>query len=178
MHTHRPLYSLFQLGFVERSRFNCQTKLIYRRKSTRTAFRHIDDEKLTECMRSIFSMTYRGCGPSHSDLLQRTPQRAANALLYFTSGYDLSLEQVAGKALFHVNSIEDHDQDKEQEQDQDQDQDHRTKMQSTVTAKVDHNQVVVRNINFFSLCEHHMVPFYGRTVSYWIYPRRRTCPRP
>lgn len=33
---------------------------------------------------------------------------------------------------------------------------------ATVFPSEDHNMVVVRDIDFYSLCEHHMVPFFGK----------------
>ena len=61
--------------------------------------------------------------------LIKTPSRVASSLEYLTQGYDMSVEDVIGDALFE----ESHE-----------------------------NMVMVRDIELYSLCEHHMLPFYGR----------------
>lgn len=63
------------------------------------------------------------------DGLKKTPQRASEALRFFTSGYDKDPAEILTSALFEVDYDE---------------------------------LVVVRDIDFYSLCEHHMVPFFGR----------------
>lgn len=62
------------------------------------------------------------------DGLQKTPQRAAAAMLFLTRGYALRPEDVVNGALFETDLDE---------------------------------MVVVRAIEFYSLCEHHLLPFYG-----------------
>ncbi|TKR87810.1 hypothetical protein L596_012151 [Steinernema carpocapsae] len=61
--------------------------------------------------------------------LIKTPKRAAEAMLFFTKGYEENLDNILNEAVFD----EDHDE-----------------------------MVLVRDIEFFSLCEHHLVPFIGK----------------
>jgi len=61
--------------------------------------------------------------------LRQTPARVAASLKWLTRGYDVSVADVIGDALY----TERHD-----------------------------NLVCVRDIEIYSLCEHHMLPFYGR----------------
>ena len=61
--------------------------------------------------------------------LVKTPARVAASLQWLTRGYDMSVADVVGDALF----AEDHT-----------------------------SMVMVRDIEFYSLCEHHMLPFFGR----------------
>jgi len=63
------------------------------------------------------------------DGLLRTPERVNRSLKWLTRGYDLSVEDVIGSAIFE----EDH-----------------------------HNMVIVKDIEMYSLCEHHMLPFFGK----------------
>jgi GTP cyclohydrolase I len=63
------------------------------------------------------------------DGLQRTPLRVAEAMRFFTSGYDKDPVAILNNALFEVSYDE---------------------------------MVVVKDIDFYSLCEHHMIPFFGR----------------
>ena len=61
--------------------------------------------------------------------LQRTPERAAKALQFLTSGYSVDIRKLVNGALYEVKYDE---------------------------------MVVVKDIEFFSLCEHHMLPFFGK----------------
>ena len=61
--------------------------------------------------------------------LVKTPSRVSSALEFLTQGYEMSVEDVIGDALFE----ESHE-----------------------------NMVMVRDIELYSLCEHHMLPFYGK----------------
>jgi GTP cyclohydrolase IA len=61
--------------------------------------------------------------------LVRTPDRVAKAMGFLTAGYEMTLEQVVGSALF---------------------------------AEEHANMVMVRDIELYSLCEHHLLPFFGK----------------
>ena len=61
--------------------------------------------------------------------LVRTPDRVAKAMHFLTAGYEMTVEEVVGSALFE----EQHE-----------------------------NMVMVRDIELYSLCEHHMLPFFGK----------------
>jgi GTP cyclohydrolase I len=63
------------------------------------------------------------------DGLQNTPRRVAQAMRFFTSGYEQDPKQLLNNALFDVEYDE---------------------------------MVLIRDIDFYSLCEHHMVPFFGK----------------
>jgi GTP cyclohydrolase IA len=69
-----------------------------------------------------------GEDPGREGLL-RTPERVEKSLKWLTRGYELSVDDVIGDAVF----VEDH-----------------------------HNMVLVRDIEMYSLCEHHMLPFFGK----------------
>ena len=61
--------------------------------------------------------------------LRRTPERVAIAFEWLTKGYDESLADAVGRAVFE----EKHE-----------------------------SMIMVRDIEVYSLCEHHMLPFFGR----------------
>ncbi|XP_005186553.1 GTP cyclohydrolase 1 isoform X1 [Musca domestica] len=87
-------------------------------------------EALLPDMARSYRLLLGGLGenPDRQGLI-KTPERAAKAMLFFTKGYDQSLEDVLNGAVFD----EDHDE-----------------------------MVVVKDIEMFSMCEHHLVPFYGK----------------
>ena len=77
-----------------------------------------------------------GEDPSREGLL-KTPQRAAKALRFLTSGYTRELRDVVGNAKFRIDG-------------------------PTAAPSTSSGMVVVRDIELHSLCEHHLLPFYGR----------------
>jgi GTP cyclohydrolase I len=61
--------------------------------------------------------------------LLKTPERAAKAMQFLSSGYEMDAHKIMRSAIFHEA----------------------------------HNQmVIVKDIELYSLCEHHLLPFYGR----------------
>jgi len=69
-----------------------------------------------------------GENPEREGLVM-TPSRVRKSLAFLTQGYNQTVEEVLGTAIF----------------------------------KEDYNEmVVVRDIELYSLCEHHMLPFYGK----------------
>ncbi len=61
--------------------------------------------------------------------LQKTPERIAKAMQYFTQGYDMDAKAIINSAKFHESYSE---------------------------------MVIVKDIELYSLCEHHMLPFFGK----------------
>jgi len=81
-------------------------------------------------LEKLFSELLRQIGEDpQREGLQRTPQRAAAALAYLTSGYERDVDIVVNNAIFRSESDE---------------------------------MIIVDNIEMYSLCEHHLLPFFGR----------------
>ena len=85
-----------------------------------------DSESMAAHLKSVLEQL--GEDTSREGLVQ-TPQRAAKALRYLTSGYETDLESIVNGALFTHECDE---------------------------------MVIVRDIEFFSMCEHHLLPFFGK----------------
>ena len=73
-------------------------------------------------------LTVLGEDPKRSGL-EETPRRVAEALSFFTKGYQENVDDLVSGALFPIEYDE---------------------------------MVIVRDIDLFSLCEHHMLPFFGK----------------
>ena len=69
-----------------------------------------------------------------------TPRRAAEAMMFFTKGYDDNIEKAVQNAVFHEDTDE---------------------------------MVVVKDIEMFSLCEHHLVPFMGKVSPIYVHKPKR-----
>ncbi|KAF0432010.1 GTP cyclohydrolase I [Gigaspora margarita] len=93
-------------------------------------------KKLTEAVKTIIECI--GEDPKRQGLF-KTPERCAQSFMFFSKGYEESIEQIINDAIFE----EDHDE-----------------------------MVIVKNIDVFSLCEHHLVPFTGK-ISIGYIPNRR-----
>ena len=86
-------------------------------------------DKMRDAVRTILECV--GEDPNRSGLLD-TPKRYAEALLFFTKGYQQNVKDIVNNAIFHEG----------------------------------HNElVIVKDIEIFSMCEHHKVPFTGKVRS-------------
>ena len=61
--------------------------------------------------------------------LKKTPERAADAFKFFTSGYNQDLKKIVNGAIYKEKS---------------------------------NNMVILKDIGFYSLCEHHLLPVFGK----------------
>lgn len=77
---------------------------------------------VTELLKEI------GEDPSRDGLL-KTPERVDKSLRFLTRGYQMSVQEVIGDAMFEESH---------------------------------QSMILVRDIELYSLCEHHMLPFFGR----------------
>lgn len=84
------------------------------------------DARFQELVREMLEQL--GEDPARDGLV-RTPERVEKSLKWLTRGYEMSVQDVIGGAVF--------------------DEGH-------------HNMVIVKDIEMYSMCEHHMLPFFGR----------------
>ncbi len=88
------------------------------------------DIELKEGMMDHFSSIITDLGEDVTrEGIQKTPERAAKAMMYLTQGYKMNAEEILKSAMF----AEDYNE-----------------------------MVIVKNIELYSLCEHHMLPFFGK----------------
>ncbi|TPX68529.1 GTP cyclohydrolase I [Spizellomyces sp. 'palustris'] len=93
-------------------------------------------ERMADAIKTVIECV--GEDPDREGVM-KTPMRYAQALMFFTQGYEQNMKDIINQAVFE----EDHDE-----------------------------MVIVKNIDIFSLCEHHMVPFVGK-VSIGYIPDKR-----
>ena len=95
-----------------------------------------DESVPTRPLEEIVTELLRAIGenPDRQGLLN-TPKRVAKSLEFLTRGYDQDLGELVNEAVFDVSDAQNVTYDE---------------------------MVVCRDVDFFSLCEHHMLPFFGR----------------
>jgi len=71
--------------------------------------------------------------------LQKTPERVETSLRWLTRGYEMTVQDAVGKAIFE----EPHE-----------------------------SMILVRDIEFYSMCEHHLLPFFGLAHVAYVPDRR------
>jgi len=106
------------------------------------------DEGVNPSLVAAYAALLRSIGEDPSrEGLSRTPVRAAKAMQFLTSGYASTVDGVTGSALFNVR-----------------DSSSSSSSTATVTSAASSStgMVLVRDIELSSLCEHHLLPFYGR----------------
>jgi GTP cyclohydrolase IA len=86
----------------------------------------LDDASLADLVERMLELL--GEDPQRNGLL-RTPERVDKAMRWLTRGYNMSVHDAIGKAVFE----EKHE-----------------------------SMVLVKDIEMYSLCEHHMLPFFGK----------------
>jgi GTP cyclohydrolase I len=86
----------------------------------------LNEDKVADLIRQL--LIEIGEDPNREGL-KKTPERAAKAWNYLTSGYRTDLEKVINKAVFSSEA---------------------------------NNMIIIRDVEVYSLCEHHLLPFYGK----------------
>lgn len=86
--------------------------------------------EVTEEVKENFSSIIESLGEDKDrEGILKTPERAAKAMQFLTSGYEMDASAILKGAMFK----EDYD-----------------------------DMVIVKNVELYSLCEHHMLPFFGK----------------
>ena len=88
------------------------------------------DEKVIKTLKKNYNTIIKESGenPRREGLL-KTPERAAKAMQFLTSGYSIEPAEILRSAMFKEDYSE---------------------------------MVIVKNIELYSLCEHHLLPFFGK----------------
>lgn len=88
------------------------------------------DLEATEEMQGHYAELLAGVGENiEREGIKKTPERAAKALQFLTSGYHQDPAKILNQAMFKERY---------------------------------HDMVIVKDIELYSLCEHHILPFYGK----------------
>lgn len=88
------------------------------------------DLEATEEMQGLYAELLAGVGENiEREGIKKTPERAAKALQFLTSGYHQDPAKILNQAMFKERY---------------------------------HDMVIVKDIELYSLCEHHILPFYGK----------------
>ena len=87
--------------------------------------------------------------------LVNTPMRAAKAIMFFTKGYEETVAECVEVGSYGVSVVT---------------ITQRFSFQNAVFTEATDEMVLVKDIEMFSLCEHHLVPFMGK-VSIGYLPR-------
>lgn len=85
---------------------------------------------ITEELKEHYSEILKGIGEDvNREGIVKTPERAAKAIQFLTSGYNMDPARILKSAMFEEEY---------------------------------HDMIVVKNIELYSLCEHHILPFFGK----------------
>lgn len=88
------------------------------------------DEKTTASLILNYKEILHQLGEdSRREGLDKTPERVAKAMQFFTQGYEVDAKAILDSAKFHEPMSE---------------------------------MIIVKDIEIYSLCEHHMLPFFGK----------------
>jgi GTP cyclohydrolase I len=98
-------------------------------------------------------LQFVGEDPERQGLL-RTPHRVAKAMTFLTQGYTQDITRTINGAMFDVETSDNAPGAPEDLVG--------VEMESTKDADHHGETVIVRDIEFYSLCEHHMLPFLGK----------------
>ena len=91
---------------------------------------NIYNDEITEALSSHYEDVLKKIGEDPTrEGLQKTPERIAKAMQFFTHSYDQDPDAIVQQAIFHEAYSE---------------------------------MVIVKDIEVYSLCEHHMLPFFGK----------------